>query len=342
MTTYGADWSKHPYYKEDPLHEIAPALLNSYDITRYVDKGCLLEKDLFDPERLKPASYEMKFLGTLYRWELKDGKLERQCHEIVEGKTVELSRNSISYLWIQECLRLPEYIAARFNLRIRDVHKGILLGTGPLIDPGFGGRILIPLHNLTDNDYCLLGGEGIIWVEFTKVSMHDCWLPDPQKRERPSGLVEFPSRKAIDDPDVYLYKAHAGLGVQSAFRGALDNATQAADAARVDAEKATKRADVIEKGVRTLGYGGVLAVALGVAALLLTAFLLLFSVYDFRGRVTDTIHGQDRRLLELERVLGEMSADPNTSSAGEEPAIPEASDLDVEEAVPSQNGMARD
>ena len=173
MTTYGAAWSKHRFYKQDPLSGNRAALLNSLDITRYVDKGCLLEKEKFDPKLLKPASYEMRLLGRLYWWEWEEekGRLEKRCRQIVNKEAVKLSSNSISYLWMEEPLRLPEYIAARFNLRISDVHKGLLLGTGPLIDPGFGGRILIPLHNLTDNDYTLRGGEGIIWVEFTKVSM---------------------------------------------------------------------------------------------------------------------------------------------------------------------------
>ena len=258
MTTYGTKWAKHRYYKTDPLWDIEPALLNSHDITRYVKEGCLLEEDRFEATRLKPASYEMKFLGTLYHWEDKDGRLERQCIEVVDGTDVAISRNSISYLWLEERLRLPEYIAARFNLRIKEVHKGILLGTGPLIDPGFGGRILIPLHNLTDNDYHLKGGEGIIWVEFTKVSMNDYWRPDKEVRKRPSRLVEFPSEKTFDDPHAYLYKARAAPGVQSAFKGALDNSIQAAEAAREDAETARLRSEDIAKRLWTIGFVGLL------------------------------------------------------------------------------------
>ena len=189
------------------MPDIDPALLNSFDIKRYVDQGCLLDKDNFHPERMKPASYEMRFLGSLYHWQELDGRLQSRWRKVSEGNRVKLSKNSISYLWMEERLLLPEYIGARFNLRISDVHKGILLGTGPLIDPGFGGQILIPLHNLTDNDYVLRGGDGIIWVEFTKVSKNCYWLPGHEDTKRPPGLVEFPSCKVIDDPHGYLTKA---------------------------------------------------------------------------------------------------------------------------------------
>ena len=147
------EWRNHKNYKFDPCKDIQPALLNSADIKRYVDEGCLIENENFDPERrLKTASYEMRLLGELYYWDSRDnGKLEQHCEEVCDGKRIILPRNSITYLWTKEKLLLPEYIAARFNLHIRYVHKGILLGTGPLVDPGFFGNLLIPLHNLTDN-----------------------------------------------------------------------------------------------------------------------------------------------------------------------------------------------
>ena len=223
MTTNDTDWTDHRFYKQDPFPEIEPALLNSADITRYVGKGCLLEVDSFDRGRMKPASYEMRFLGELYDWEEDDGRLQKRSRKIGDGECVTLYKNSISYLWTKERLRLPEYVAARFNLRIREVHKGLLLGTGPLIDPGFGGRLLIPLHNLTDNDYVLIGGKGIIWVEFTKVSRNRYWLPSGDDVERPVDLVPFPGRKDIDDPNVYLSKAGVldANGVQSGVQGGI-------------------------------------------------------------------------------------------------------------------------
>ena len=282
MTTHAIEWRKHPCYKTDPLSGIEPALLNSEDITRYVKEGCLLEEEDFRLDRLKPASYEMRLLGTLYDWELKHERLERRSREIVDGEDVQLNRNSITYLWIQERLRLPEYIAARFNLSISAVHKGILLGTGPLIDPGFGGRLLIPLHNLTNNDYTLRGGKGIIWIEFTKVSKNRYWLPDREEIDRPPELREF-RRGPIDDPDVYLNSACALGGVQSAYKGVLDRTLEAAGAARKDADAARQDANVarndaeeFEKRVKTFGMAGGLGVVVGIATLILSAFVLVF------------------------------------------------------------------
>ena len=224
MAMTNKEWRSHRHYQLDPLSdEILPALLNSVDIKRYVDRDCLIEKTTFDLERLKTASYEMRFLGKLYYWETtNDGRLKRRCCDVSVGDTVTLPRNSITYLWMKEKLLLPEYIAARFNLHIRYVHKGLLLGTGPLVDPGFFGNLLIPLHNLTDNDYELKGGDGFIWLEFTKLSKHEFW--SKHGIQRPHCLKSFPNRKGIDDPELYFNKSDLTKmgGVQSAFKGTLD------------------------------------------------------------------------------------------------------------------------
>lgn len=56
--------------------------------------------------------------------------------------------------------------------------RGCLLGTGPIVDPGFEGRIMIPVHNLTANIDELKAGDGLIRVEFTKLSRHAIFMQD--------------------------------------------------------------------------------------------------------------------------------------------------------------------
>jgi deoxycytidine triphosphate deaminase len=81
-----------------------------------------------------------------------------------------LEANSITFVETDVEFRLPQYIAMRFNLHIKLVHRGLLLCTGPIVDPGFRGRLLIPLHNLTSQPLTIKQGEKIVWIEFTKTS----------------------------------------------------------------------------------------------------------------------------------------------------------------------------
>ena len=302
-------WSEHRFYRRDPLPHIEPALLSSADIARYVDLGCLLEKHNFHSNRLKPASYEMRLLGQLFFWENVGGRLRKRCSAVEEGQPVKLPKNSISYLWTRERLRLPEYIAARFNLRIRDVHKGILLGTGPLVDPGFGGQILVPLHNLTDNDYVLKGGKGIIWVEFTKVSRSSFWSY-PEEAKRPDGLVTFPNDKRIENPDGYFVKADAATGVQSAFKGELDHTARLAKDAHADSTAATQKVGELERRIRSWGLGGAVTGVVAIAALVISAYSLTFPI-------ADKVHDQANRIHDVEKTLQELLDSRSIVSATE-------------------------
>ena len=318
------EWRNHRYYKFDPFAEIPPALLNSADIVKYVEKDCLIKKEDFNIRRLKTASYEMRFLGKLYDWtRTDDGRLKKNCREVCCGDHVILPRNSIMYLWMKEKLLLPEYIAARFNLHIRCVHKGILLGTGPLIDPGFFGSLLIPLHNLTDNDYELKGGKGIIWVEFTKVSKHEFWS-QPENKDNPPDLKSFPDEKDIVDPDPYFTKSdiYNKGGVQSAFKGSLDGAKKSAMDAKKSAEDAKAMADdsrkEVERGHEKFQKIGWIALATGIITIALTIGGTIWTgynlMYDAVSRIQNSrnealslkIQKQDDKLKKFEADLDEI------------------------------------
>ncbi|NKC16548.1 MAG: hypothetical protein GKR94_31415 [Gammaproteobacteria bacterium] len=246
----------------DLFPDIQPSLLNSVDIAKYAELGCLVSD--FDSDRLKPASYEMRFLGELHYWDTEDGERNEKRKIVVsEGEEVELPRNSITYLLLQEEFCLPQYIAARFNLSIGIVHKGLLLGTGPLVDPGFSGRLLIPLHNLTDQNHVLIGGEGLIWVEFTKVSQHAYWREKDE--EKPDNLVLFPPRKNSLSAHQYFQKSGVwGGGVVGAFKGELKKAVSAAEGAKKKV-----------KSLRSFGFVAALVLVVAVFTLIVAAVPLV-------------------------------------------------------------------
>ena len=206
-----------------------------------------------------------------------------------------------------EKLLLPEYIAARFNLHIRHVHKGILLGTGPLVDPGFSGNLLIPLHNLTDNEYKLKGGEGIIWIEFTKLSKHDFWN-HPKNKDNPPDLPPFPDDKDFDDPNSYFSKSdiYDESGVQSAFKGELDKAKKSADDAKKSAKDALKNVEFV-KNI------GLIAIVASIILVCLSGYNLISHavdrVQDSRNEiVSSNIEAQDDKLKKLESEMKSLRA----------------------------------
>lgn len=203
----------------DPYPHIPAALLNPLDIKRYVQKTGMICP--FNENNLKTVTYKIPLFGNIIYW--KDGEEYVEPFSEGEEKSFILKPNSIIYIQISTTFRVPYYIAFRFNLKIDLVHKGLLLGTGPVVDPGFQGRIMIPIHNLTANEYKLNAGDGLIWVEFTKLSPY----PD---RKNGQIYTEFPSmiRSTYED---YFISATKSKGVESSIPNEVSKAITVANQA---------------------------------------------------------------------------------------------------------------
>jgi deoxycytidine triphosphate deaminase len=174
----------------DPFPKIEGALLNSAHIAAYAREAGLIHK--FDPRMLKSATYPGHIGKRVYHWDPEKPEEVIYTTEFLDktGDTFKIQKFSLVYVETEEIFLLPHYIAARFNLQIEFVHKGLLLGTGPLVDPGFAGPLLIPLHNYTANTYELARGQPLIWVEFTKTTAIPGWA---------KGIDEVASRSEIDN-----------------------------------------------------------------------------------------------------------------------------------------------
>lgn len=258
------------YKNLDPFPNIQPALLNSADILDYVAETGMIFP--FDEANIKSASYEIPFLGNVIGWD-EEGK--KYSEKIQIGKEFILKHNSIAFVTPQTIFSIPNYIALRFNLRITHVHRGLLLGTGPLIDPGYEGKLLIPLHNLTNNDYKLIGGEGLIWMEFTKISPNELWnktIKEEKDARRIGNYTEFPKEKKIHDTEYFITKALKGQNrdsIPSSIPIALKKAEVSSNASRRDAQSSAKSASTMKN------YG--LIALLGV---LLSLVLIVFTVWQ--------------------------------------------------------------
>lgn len=252
----------------DPFPEIVPALLNSADIYDYVTATGMISP--FYTKNLKSASYEIGVLGTVVYWD-KDGK-ENSLNLRKEEKFT-LRRNSIAFVTPESKFRLPDYMALRFNLRITHVHRGILLGTGPLVDPGFEGKLLIPLHNLTTNDYEIKGGDPLIWVEFTKLSPNKRWDggKSHESSERSGRYKPFPDDKKNLAATYYLSKASPHRPIRSSIPDALESARQSAKEAR-------EKADLIAKRVTWGGIASIIGLVVAIS----------FGLYQIASLVQDS------------------------------------------------------
>lgn len=167
--------------------ELGRGLLSSPQIEYCLEKYKILENAKKD--NIKAGVYAMRLGEYATRWE-SGIKLEfkldlnsespifrriknitPRCIDLFLKKNslyyLELPPNSLTFVTTIEKFNLARNLIARFNLKSSWVHKGLLLGTGPIVDPGFRSKIAIPLHNFSNNYIYIEYGAQIINVEFT-------------------------------------------------------------------------------------------------------------------------------------------------------------------------------
>ena len=312
------------YKSLDPFPEIIPSLLNSADIYDYVRVTGMLCP--FDPKKLKSASYAVPILGTLIYWDEKGDKHE---DDLKLNQEFTLKANSIAFVSIEPKFRLPDYIALRFNLKITHIHRGILLGTGPLVDPGYVGKLLIPLHNLTTNDYTFRGGEDLIWMEFTKLSDNSNWenktgtskqfvkvgtlirYSQIPKIPRLGEYVPFPSKKSQDDVRKFLDKASPHRPIRSSIPDIIVQAQKSAQNAEQKAEDATKTAESIKNFITLAGGSSLVVVAITLGALFFQIFSVIQDSMNYVKNTNDVKKEYEEKIINLEENNQKLNQEIN-------------------------------
>jgi deoxycytidine triphosphate deaminase/outer membrane murein-binding lipoprotein Lpp len=259
-TDADADVRFSRYRHVDPFPDIEPALLNSADLLDYVSTVGMLSPYTISPESreiwLKPASCAVPCTGDVLRFgfDRERGRVTKtEEYTLSDEHRLYLPANSITFLQLGTTFRFPDYIAGRFNLAIREIHRGLLVGTGPLVDPGFVGRLFIPLHNLTSNEYSIAYGEPLVWLELTKLSPNRDWVGEATE-PRVADYIPFAERKLKrKSPAHYLDHANEGKPIASSI-------PQEVERAKIIAEEAGSSV----RRLRNFGIGAALLGALGV------------------------------------------------------------------------------
>ncbi|TIM21453.1 MAG: hypothetical protein E5Y74_13850 [Mesorhizobium sp.] len=274
----------------DPYPKVAPSLLSQLEIEKYIKRAGLIYP--FANERLKTASYEGRIGDRIFIYR-PDGRRKEVLKENFFKGYLRVPANSIVFVESDLTFHLPLYIGLRFNLQILHVHRGLLLGTGPLIDPGFTGKILIPLHNLTSADHYIKADEGLIWIEFTKTTYE--FLNDIEKK------VEFPDHKKGRDSEYWMNKA-----AKDHLNGTTVPIETSIPKAITDAKNSERIALKTRKLIETIGFWSILGIFVAVMVFYDTYFRATYDKVDSVQRQLDGTLISYRNSLEKLRTDVEL------------------------------------
>jgi len=138
-------------------------ILSDEDIKRAVKSG-ELTIDGFDELNVEPASYDMTVGPEGF------STSSRRIVNVSDAGMLILRAGDFGLAVTHEILKLPNNYVGRFGLRSEYSRKGLFASVGPQIDPGYHGRIILGLINLSPSDIVLGYREKLCSVEFHKLS----------------------------------------------------------------------------------------------------------------------------------------------------------------------------
>lgn len=158
-----ADASERHKYEDPEATPSRKGMLLSNEIEKFCRMGLLIEEG-YSEEHLRPAAYTLTIGEKYVDSKGRIGTLTE------ESPYFHMEPNAVVYVSTAEKLNLPFYIAARFNLRVKWVYRGILLGTGPQVEPGYRGYLSCPLFNLTNRPHRIRLGDEFATIDFERTT----------------------------------------------------------------------------------------------------------------------------------------------------------------------------
>lgn len=314
----------------DPFPEIPSALLNSADLSDYANKTALIFPFDDDDENLKAAAYRVRILGEIVYWEA--GGLLKSCL-LGEDDQFVLAPNSITYITLEPVFRIPDYIKVWFNLDASHVYKGLFLNSG-FIDPGFVGRLVLPLHNPTANEYLLKARDSLIWITLMKISP---WTPWEQPvlfntTVRTGKFRKFPDHKKNPTIEDRLKEA---LGLNNSIRNAsavilanVPNSSKPLAPAGHPNTDSTREVPIASKNVFEANDRWKFGVLVAAATLLFTLIAAMSGMLMLEIQTNSYMQTLAQEFLTRERqALQDRSAQP--------PAVTETSNEDRRDRKPA-------
>lgn len=117
----------------------------------------------FEESQVQPATYDLR-VG-----EQGATTITKKLINIREEGYLLLKPGDFAIITVLEILHLSPQYAARFGLRSKYTRKGLIATTGPQIDPGYHGRLILGLTNPTPKPVSLPYKDALVSVEFHRL-----------------------------------------------------------------------------------------------------------------------------------------------------------------------------
>lgn len=287
----------------DPDRDSSPGLLLSDRIQFYASRVHLIYP--FDKDFLEPASYTLhagrEYLMVLMPGKVVTGNLEK------EGK-VTIPPNGLIIIRFFEEVNIPHYMIARFNLRVKQVYRGLLLGTGPQVDPGFKGYLGCPIHNFTDGDKAIQFFEPLVTIDFEKTTSFGESFFSPKNSPEPDSLnfdamrLGLTQVTGINNLPCKIYNKKQDRSLQDYLTGG-----ESIRSSIFDLQERVKRCEELVKRSETISIGTALGAVIGIVGAIIGILSFVSSFYtNLETNFSASYNDLNESVGELRQSVGRL------------------------------------
>jgi deoxycytidine triphosphate deaminase len=120
----------------------------------------------FSPDKTKAASYDLS-VGAEYHMPQEE---EAPGPSMLKLDTfIWIAPNAICTILSEETLNITDRLAAGLSLPLRLLRQGIIMAPQTQIDPGYSGKVVVLLYNLSDKPVKIRRGDHLVTIEFRKL-----------------------------------------------------------------------------------------------------------------------------------------------------------------------------
>ncbi len=157
---YIATYSKTEIFIYKLINSNTMSLISGKRLRRLVETGRIVIDPPVEEKNIQPASIDLKFGEQVFR------ASDKNILRLKKGKRVDLRPGELAVVTTLETIKLPRNIAAKIGLRSEFTRRGLLLLSGPQVDPGYEGKLFLTLINLSSKPISVYVGQEFVTLEF--------------------------------------------------------------------------------------------------------------------------------------------------------------------------------
>lgn len=123
----------------------------------------------FTIENLRGSSYDLT-IGEEYYVGQDISGTKLTTEKLEPDQAFWIPPHAVCFILSAETLTLPDYMSAKVSLRMGYIYAGLVLTSQPPFDPGYTGRAIVLLHNLSSESICMRRGARVATIEFFKLN----------------------------------------------------------------------------------------------------------------------------------------------------------------------------